>query len=198
MRSTEDIEHFPLLEKDTAPEASVKWLEKAEENFGMIPNVEKVMALSPQLLAGYTFMWDGFNTSSLDEQERQVVYLTANYENECNYCVPWHSILAEQSGMPTEDIDALRGGGKLNDLKQNALSEFTRQLIANRGKVSLMQLQEFFDAGYNSQQALEVILALAVKLISNYTNSIAGTPLDKEAEGKRWSKPLIHELGREQ
>lgn len=186
-----DATHFPLLEKDTAPEASVEWLEKAEKNFGMIPNVEKVMALSPQLLAGYTFMWDGFNTSSLSEQERQVVYLTANYENECNYCVPWHSILAEQSGLSTDDIEALRGGGKLGDPKQNALSEFTRLLIANRGKVSQMQLQAFFDAGYTAQQALEVILALAVKLISNYTNSIAGTPLDREAQHKYWEKPLI-------
>lgn len=185
--------YFPLLEKDTAPADSVEWLEKAEQNFGMIPNVEKVMALSPQLLAGYTFMWDGFNTSSLDEQERQVVYMTANYENECNYCVPWHSILAEQSGLSQEDINALRGGGKLSSDKHNALSEFTRRLIANRGKVSQMQLQEFFDAGYNDTQALEVILALAVKLISNYTNSIAGTPLDKEAQHNRWEKPLIKE-----
>ncbi|UTW58772.1 carboxymuconolactone decarboxylase family protein [Kordiimonas sp. SCSIO 12603] len=188
-----NTDKFPLLEKDTAPEASVEWLEKAEENFGMIPNVEKVMALSPQLLAGYTFMWDGFNTASLDAQERQVVYLTANYENECNYCVPWHSILAEQSGLSEKDIEALKGGGSLSDSKQNALSQFTRLLIANRGKVSQMQLQEFFDAGYNSQQALEVILALAVKLISNYTNSIAGTPLDQEAAHKRWVKPVIRE-----
>lgn len=187
------MSHFPLFEKDNAPKDSVEWLEKAEQNFGLIPNVEKVMALSPQLLAGYTFMWDGFNTSSLDEQERQVVYMTANFENECNYCVPWHTILAEQSGLSKYDIEALRGGGKLSNAKQNALSEFTRRMIANRGKVSQMQLQEFFDAGYNDQQALEVILALSVKLISNYTNSIAGTPLDKEASHNRWSKPLIEE-----
>lgn len=189
------MSHFPLFEKHNAPADAVPWLEKAEANFGMIPNVEKVMALSPQLLAGYTFMWDGFNTSSLDEQERQVVYLTANYENECNYCVPWHSILAEQSGLSQADITALRGGGSLSNAKHNALSEFTRRLIANRGKVSQMQLQAFFDAGYSDQQALEVILALAVKLISNYTNSIAGTPLDAEAQHLRWQKPLIRERG---
>lgn len=188
-----DMSNFPLFEKENAPADSVEWLNKAEENFGMIPNVEKVMALSPQLLAGYTFMWDGFNTSSLNEQERQVVYLTANFENECNYCVPWHTILADQSGISKNDIDALRGGGKLSDPKQNTLSEFTRRLIASRGKVSQMQLQEFFDAGYTDKQALEVILALAVKLISNYTNSIAGTPLDKEAQHNRWVKPLIEE-----
>ncbi|TDF37471.1 carboxymuconolactone decarboxylase family protein [Alteromonadaceae bacterium M269] len=183
--------NFPLFEIDTAPADSVDWLKKAEQNFGLIPNVEKVMALSPQLLAGYTFMWDGFNTTSFSDQEKQVIYLTANYENECNYCVPWHTILAEQSGLSQANIDALRGGSQLEDSKLNALSQFTRLLIANRGKLSEMQMRDFFDAGYSSQQALDVILALAVKLISNYTNSIAGTPLDKEAQSKVWKKPLI-------
>jgi AhpD family alkylhydroperoxidase len=182
---------FPLLDIHSAPEDSVEWLKKAENNFGLIPNVEKVMALSPQLLAGYTFMWDGFNTTSFTDQEKQVVYLTANYENECDYCVPWHTILAEQSGLSPFNIEALRGGGQLDDAKLNALSQFTRLLIASRGKLSLMQLQAFYDAGYSDKQALEVILALAVKLISNYTNSIAGTPLDKEAASKYWKKPLI-------
>ena len=185
--------HFPLFEEDNAPEGSKPWLAKARQNFGMIPNVEKVMALSPQLLAGYTFMWDEFNTSSLNEQERQVVYLTANYENECNYCVPWHSILAEQAGISEQDIDALRSAGTLSNTRYDALATFTRLLIANRGKLSNAQMQAFFDAGYSDQQALEVILALAVKLISNYTNSIAGTPLDKEAAHKRWHKPLVSE-----
>ena len=186
--------NFPLLNKENAPADSVKWLEKAEENFGMIPNVEKVMALSPQLLAGYTFMWDEFNTTTLNEQERQIVYLTANYENECNYCVPWHTILAEQSGLSSADIEELRSGGELSNQKQNALSEFTRSMIANRGKISHRQMQMFIDAGYTNQHALEVILGLSVKLISNYTNSIAGTPLDKEADHKRWIKPLIREM----
>ena len=65
--------------------------------------------------------------------------------------------------------------------------------IANRGKASEADLRMFFDAGYTDAQALEVILGLAIKLISNYTNSIAGTPLDPEAEHLRWEKPLIRE-----
>lgn len=184
---------YPLYEKHDAPEASVAWLEKAEQNFGMIPNVEKVMALSPQVLASYTFMWDEFETSTLDAQERQIVYMTANFENECNYCMPMHTPLAQMSGLSTQDIEALRGGGKLSNPKQNALSEFARQLIHSRGKVSQMQLQAFFDAGYTSQQSLEVILALAIKVISNYTNAIAGTPLDAMGEPLRWKKPVIDE-----
>ena len=96
-------------------------------------------------------------------------------------------------GISAEDIEALRSGGQLSDPKQEALRQFTRTLIANRGKASEAELQRFFDAGYSDQQALEVILALAIKLISNYTNSIAGTPLDPEAEKLRWKKPVISE-----
>lgn len=185
--------NFPLLDESKAPQASLKWLAQAKENFGMIPNVEKVMALSPQLLAGYTFMWDQFDTTSLTAIERQVVYLTANYENECSYCVPWHSILAKQLGMSKGDLLALRNGGKITNDKLNKLSNFTRSLLANRGKVSDTQLQIFLDAGYTDTHVLEVILGLAIKLISNYTNSVAGTPLDPEAESERWHKPLIKE-----
>jgi len=185
--------NFPLLDESNAPQASLTWLAQAKENFGMIPNVEKVMALSPQLLAGYTFMWDQFDTTSLTAIERQVVYLTANYENECSYCVPWHSILAKQLGMSKGDLLALRSGGKIANAKLNELSNFTRSLLANRGKVSDTQLQIFLDAGYTDTHVLEVILGLAIKLISNYTNSVAGTPLDSEAESERWRKPLIKE-----
>jgi AhpD family alkylhydroperoxidase len=185
--------NFPLLNELNAPQASLKWLAQAKENFGMLPNVEKVMALSPQLIASYTFMWDQFETISLTPIERQVVYLTANYENECSYCVPWHSILAKQSGMSNDDLLALRSGGKIANAKLNELSNFARGLLANRGKVSDTQLQIFLDAGYTDKHVLEVILGLAIKLISNYTNSVAGTPLDSEAESERWHKPLIKE-----
>ena len=184
---------FPLLDEADAPEASKDWLAKAKQNFGMIPNVEKVMALTPQLLAGYTFMWDQFETTTLNDKERQVVYMTANFENECTYCVPWHSILAQKAGFSQEEVDTLRAGDRLADPKRAALQDFTRILIANRGKASDAQMQAFFRAGYSDVQALEVILGLAIKLISNYTNSIAGTPLDREAQHLRWEKPLIRE-----
>lgn len=184
---------FPLLDETTAPKGALEALAIAKSNFGMIPNVEKVMALAPQLLSGYTYMWDLFNTTTFTPIERQVVYMTANFENECNYCIPWHTVLAQKAGMEETGIDALRTGAPLTDPKLDALRTFTRTLIANRGKVSEAELQTFFDAGYSDVQALEVILGLAIKTISNYTNSIAGTPLDPEAESLRWEKPLIRE-----
>ena len=184
---------FPLLDEISAPDASLEALATTKKNFGMIPDVEKVMALAPQLLTGYAQMWDLFETTTLSHIERQVVYMTANFENECNYCVPWHTLLAKKAGMAPGEIEALRSGAPLSDPKLQALSQFVRVLIANRGKASEADLRVLFDAGYTSQQALEVVLGLAIKLISNYTNSIAGTPLDKEVERFRWEKPVIRE-----
>lgn len=185
--------NFPLLDETTAPEGALEALATTQKNFGMIPNVEKVMALAPQLLSGYAHMWDLFDTTTFTPIERQVVFMTANFENECSYCVPWHSMLAKNAGMEQSEVDALRAGAPLADPKLEALRGFTRTLIANRGKASNADLQVFFNAGYSDVQALEVILGLAIKLISNYTNSIAGTPLDPEVESLRWKKPVIRE-----
>ncbi len=184
---------FPLLDESTAPAASLEALATTKKNFGMIPNVEKVMALSPQLLSGYAHMWDLFETTTFTPIERQVVYMTANFENECNYCVPWHTMLAKKAGMEPSEVAALRSGAPLSDPKLEALRGFARALIANRGKASEADLRVFFNAGYSNVQALEVILGLSIKLISNYTNSIAGTPLDPEVEKLRWEKPVIRE-----
>ena len=189
--------NFPLYDETTAPEGALDALAVTKKNFGMIPNVEKVMAGAPQLLEGYAAMWDSFETTTLTPVERQVVFMTANYENECNYCIPWHTLLAERAGIAKTDIDALRSGAPLSDAKLEVLRNFTRTLIANRGKASEAELRVFFDAGYTDVQALEVILGLAIKLISNYTNSIAGTPLDRELalDQCRWWIAFVLKIG---
>jgi uncharacterized peroxidase-related enzyme len=185
------IQMFPVHDETTAPEASKPLLEQAKKNFGMIPNLEKVMAESPALLEGYVRLWELFDTTSLSPIERQVVYQTANFENQCEYCVPWHTKLSQLADMSPNAIEALRSGAKLSDPKLEALRRFTRSLILNRGKIVEDELNTFFNAGYSAQQALEVILGIAVKTMSNYTNSIAGTPLDKAVEKLKWKKPII-------
>jgi uncharacterized peroxidase-related enzyme len=182
---------FQIHTETTAPEISKLLLEQAKKNLGMIPNLERVMAESPALLEGYVHLWELFDTTSLSPIERQVVYQTANFENQCEYCVPWHTKLAQIAGMAPNEIEALRQGAKMEDPKLESLRQFTKSLILTRGKIVEADLKAFFAVGYSAQQALEVILGIAVKTMSNYTNSIAGTPLDKAVEKLRWKKPII-------
>ncbi|MEQ5787853.1 carboxymuconolactone decarboxylase family protein [Erythrobacter sp. NFXS35] len=185
------MEIFPLHDETTAPRAAADALAATRKNFGMIPNLERVMACAPALLKGYSALWDLFDTTSLSPIERQVVYLTANYENACDYCVPWHTLLAKKAGMNEAAIAALRNGATIDDARLEALRVFTRSLISERGNVAPAQLDAFLSAGFAPEQALEVVLGLAVKVMSNYTNSIVGTPLDQQVAGLRWAKPKV-------
>lgn len=182
---------LPLHDEATAPEAARAALAATRKNFGMIPNLERVMASAPALLTGYSTLWDLFDETSLGPIERQVVYLTANFENDCEYCVPWHSLLAQRAGMESRDLDALRSGASLPTPKLDALHRFAKALVQERGNIAPAELEAFLEAGYTEVQALEVVLGLAVKVMSNYTNSIAGTPLDPAVEKLRWHKPKV-------
>lgn len=179
---------FPLHDFGSAPAESLPLLEAVRDDFGMIPNLERVLASAPPVLEGYVRLWDLFDQTTLSPIERQVVYLTANYENNCSYCVPWHTLLAEKVGMAPEAIEALRSGTEIPDEKLEALRSFTRDLIAHRGHPPEASWSAFTNAGYGSIEGLEVVLGLATKLISNYANGIAHTPLDGEVKSRAWTK----------
>lgn len=73
------------------------------------------------------------------------------------------------------------------DKQLDALREFTLAVVCNRGQVN-DELPAFQDAGYTKQQVLEVILFVSQKVMSNYTNPIVETPLDKPFEKFAWQQ----------
>ncbi|TFI51766.1 carboxymuconolactone decarboxylase family protein [Mastigocladus laminosus UU774] len=182
---------FTIYTLETAPRESQEALHHVKETFGFIPNLEGISAEAPALLQGGMALWDIFSTTSFSPIEQQIVYLAANYENDCHYCMAAHSGLAKTVGMSTKDIDAMRNGEPLQDPKLQALREFTQRMVQTRGWVSDEEIETFMKAGYTKQQVLEVILGIAVKVIHNYTNHIAQTPLDKEFKPHAWSKPSV-------
>jgi uncharacterized peroxidase-related enzyme len=182
---------FTLFDEQTAPTAAQPILAKTQQAFKMIPNLERIMALAPTLLQSYSTAWTVFSQTSLSAVEQQIVYQTANFENECDYCVPWHTLLSQQANMSEQDIDALRTGRKLSTERYEELRRFTQALIHSKGKVVQADIDAFYEKGFTPQQVLEVVLGIAIKTMSNYTNSIAGTPLDSVVQKYRWKKPTI-------
>ena len=180
---------FTIHTLETAPDSSKEALAHAQETFGFIPNLEGILAEAPALLKGSMTLWDLFETTSFTPIERQVIYLTANYENSCSYCMAAHSGLAKMTGMSEKNIEALRNGTPMPEPKLQALRHFTQQMVKARGWVEDSEIEAFMAAGYSKQQVLEVILGLAIKVMHNYTNHIAKTPLDRQFKPNIWSKP---------
>ncbi len=180
---------FTLHTTESAPAASKEILENATKTVGFVPNLYATMAQSPELLKSYKFLAEAFSSNSLNADERNVVWQTINVENNCHYCVPAHTGIAKSQGVADETINAIRDGQPIPDAKLEALSVFVRQMLDQRGVVSEEQTQALFAHGYDNTTILDVILGLAHKTLSNYTNHVAHTPVDAAFSGFAWTHP---------
>ena len=173
---------------DSAPEKSKEMLEKSKKASGFVPNLHGVLAESPEVLKAYQTLHELFMNSSFNNDELTVVWQTFNVEHDCHYCVPAHTAIAK--GMKVDDAitEALRNKTEMPNEKLQALHEMALAVGKNRGHVSQEEIEAFYAAGYNERHLLEIILGLSQKVISNYTNHIAETPLDKGFENYAWKK----------
>ncbi len=178
---------FTLYDATTAPEDAKPLLAKSQAAFGMLPGLHKVMAEAPGLLDAYQVAHSNFQNSSFNNDEQTVVWQTINVENECHYCVPAHTGIAKSVGVDDVIINALRTNTPLPTDHLEALREFTLKIVRQRGDVSDADVQAFLDAGYTKRQVLEVVLGYAQKVMSNYVNRLAQTPVDPAFQKFIWS-----------
>ncbi|MEJ2911825.1 carboxymuconolactone decarboxylase family protein [Pseudoalteromonas sp. C12FD-1] len=170
---------FTLYTQDNAPEESKPLMADSVAAFGMLPNLHAVMAEAPTLLKGYQVLHDLFQKTSFNAEELTVVWQTINVEHECHYCVPAHSAIAASMKVDQNIVDALVNKTPLADAKLETLRETTLAMTRDRGVISDEQIEKFFAAGYGKQQLLEIIVGLSQKVMSNYTNHLADTPVDE-------------------
>ncbi|MDO6442204.1 carboxymuconolactone decarboxylase family protein [Marinobacter sp. 2_MG-2023] len=179
---------FTLHDKQSAPQESKGLLENSVEAFGMVPNLHAVMAEAPGLLEAYQQLHQLFLDSSFDDEEVTVVWQTINVEHACHYCVPAHTGIAKNMNVDDAITEALRNETPLPTDRLEALREFTLALVRGRGNVDQKAVDAFLEAGFTKRQILEVILATAQKVMSNYTNHLAETPVDEPFQKFEWHK----------
>ena len=182
------MNEFTLHTLETAPVGSKAILESAAKQMGAIPGLYSVMAESPELLDAYRYLHQSFMSTSFNAEELTVVWQSINVEHECTYCVPAHTGIALSMKVDPNITHALRNQTPLPSATLQSLREFTLAVVRERGNVSDAQISAFFDSGYSQKQALEVILGVSQKVISNYVNHLAHTPVDAMFEKFSWTK----------
>ena len=179
---------FQLHDENTAPEASKALLIQSRKNNGMLPGLHAVMAEAPGLLEAYNFAHQQFMASSFDKDELTVVWQTINVEHACHYCVPAHTAIAKMMQVDDAISQALRNETPLPSDRLEALRQFTLNVVRGRGHVDEQAVQAFIDAGFTRRQILEVVLGVAQKVMSNYTNHLTRTPVDAPFQPFEWHK----------
>lgn len=180
---------LPPVELAAASEAQKVLLENARQELKMIPNMYKVMANMPGLLDTYRHGYAVIRKESgFTPAEQEVIFLTISAENNCTYCMGAHSFLANTlSKVPVDVTDAIRNNTEIPNERLRALSTFTSIMVNKRGNPSPDDAAQFFKAGYTEQHILAIILAIAVKTISNYSNHVFHTELDAPFKIREWT-----------
>ncbi len=181
---------FRIHDLETAPAASRLILDGVVKELGFLPALYAGLSESPTALQVYLDTSKAFSRSSLSAPEQQVVLLTVSVANACEFCVAAHSFIARNMvKVPSPVVDALRTGGRLPDDGLDALAKFTRRIVSERGWVADSAVDDFLGAGFTRAQALDVLVGVAQKTLSNYANHLFKTPVNPQFASETWQRP---------
>ena len=76
-------------------------------------------------------------------------------------------------------IDALVNKKPLPNAKLQALQDITLKIVRERGQINSADVEAFYAAGFKPHQLMDIVLGVAQKVMSNYINHIADTPVDE-------------------
>ena len=169
---------FPLHTRATAPFEAKPILDQAGQTMGYVPALLAQMAEAPALLEGYAALSAIFRKTAFTPAEQQLVLLTVSVEHESHYCTPAHTVRARSAALDEGAITAIRAGRPIANARLEALRLFTVKMIRERGFLADADIDAFLAAGFTRANAMEIILAVGLKTLSNYVNHIAETPLD--------------------
>lgn len=163
--------------KDDAPAASRPLLGAVEKQLGSVPNLFRLVALSPAALEGYLGL-NGALSKALDAKTRERIALAVAETNGCDYCLSAHTYLGlNLAKLTAEDVALARKGGSA-DAKAAAAVAFAKKAAETRGKVSDADLAAVRAAGYSDAEIIEIVGHVALNFLTNLVNNVARTDID--------------------
>lgn len=184
------MDRFTTYTTRTAPTRGARTaLREVERKRGFLPRIHAALAQSEPALRAYIALTEQFAGSSLTSIERQVVMLDVNRFNDAPYCMAAHSAIAHAIGMPDTWLEAIRAGQQLPDRRVEALRRFVQVLLEQRGDATDAQWSDFLTAGYTTEQALEVVLGLTIKTLSNVASRLGQLAPDVGHAPFAWPEP---------
>jgi uncharacterized peroxidase-related enzyme len=163
---------------EAAPAASQPNLAGVERQFGVVPNVFRLAAVSPAALQGYVGMLGALAKGKLPAATRERVALAVAEFDGCSYCLSAHSYLGQNlAGLDDAEIAANRAG-RSDDAKADAAIRFARKVMETRGHIADADFDAVRAAGYEDAAIIEIVQHVALNVWTNYLNEVARTEID--------------------
>lgn len=170
------MSEFVLPAEQNISEKHKAIFEELKGLFGTVPNIFVAFASSENGLENY------FNyltqKSSLSDREREVVNLIVSQVNQCQYCLSFHSAIASRLGFTSEQILDIRANDIQFDRKLKTVAALAQNIAITKGKIVGGILEDFYEAGYDQGNLVDVVLAVGNITTLNLLYAITNVPID--------------------
>lgn len=171
------MSRIPTPTFEQAPEASIPILDAVHSKLGVVPNLFRLIANSPDALTGFIDFQSALS-KTLDVKTRERIALAVAEVNQCDYCLSAHSYLALNLAKLSPEEVTLNRKGTSADHKAQAAVSFAAAVAAERGHLNEEALQQVREAGYSDAQIVEIVALVAENTFTNYLNEVAKTDID--------------------
>ena len=163
---------------DQTPAATLPQLDAVHKQLGVVPNLMKLIGNSPAALQGYLSLNGALAKGALGAKTGERIALAIAEFNACGYCLSAHSYLGKNVAKLSDAEIAANRLGTSTDAKAAAAVHFARRVTQERGHVSDADIQAVKTAGYGNAEIIEMVLHVALNILTNYVNEVAQTEID--------------------
>jgi alkylhydroperoxidase family enzyme len=177
------MSRFQIHDDLTAPEGSMPVLRGALASGGQLPNFLGVLAGSPASLRAYARFRSELRHGrlTLPTLERIALAVAEHYQSEPG--LEMHSRAARGAGLALDEV-ALARRFSSNDEREAALLRYLQALVED-GKPPMHLHEEAREAGWDDEQILEAIAAVALEGFTAMVNVAGDVPVDGSTEASR-------------
>ncbi|MEQ9490411.1 MAG: carboxymuconolactone decarboxylase family protein [Alphaproteobacteria bacterium] len=163
---------------DTAasPEAAALFT-AIKGKIGMVPNLYRVAANQPAVLAGMLGLNESLARGAFDARSREAIALAVAGANACDYCASAHAAISAGLKVAPAAIEA-HLAGRSDDPRTDAILALATAVVATKGMLADADLAFAKAAGLSEADIVETVANVVANIFTNYINHIAGTDID--------------------
>jgi uncharacterized peroxidase-related enzyme len=171
------MSNFNPIDPKTADTETKAALNLVENAFGGIPNLMKMLAIAPNVLRGTMAFNHEVIGGELETSLVEQVALLASGINRCEYCVAVHVHVGQQAGLSRDEL-ICNLQGEASDPKSQAVLDFTKAVVNNRGKVDESKVKALRDRGLSDKAIVEIVGVIGLYTFLNYVKHLTQPALD--------------------
>jgi AhpD family alkylhydroperoxidase len=178
------MSRFQIHDELTAPEGSAPILRGALSSGGQLPNFLGVLAGSPAALRAYARFRSELRHGRLPLATLERIALAVAEHHRSEPGVAMHSRTARAAGLGLDEVAAAREFAS-KDPKHAALLRYLRALLVEGTGPPMHLHEEAREAGWDDEELLEAIAAVALERFTAMVNVAGEVPVDGSSEASR-------------